>query len=590
MAERQPPRSSRSTSNSTRRAPDPMGSSLRKITDCVEEILSLLCPDDLATLEAKFDDRPALIEAMCTRGSALAAHLAANCESVGAAECRLLAAATLTTGSTGAGVHTTTKGAAMRFGELLELRRRHPDLEINLMIRAGHLTDDEIRRLQATADAVEVLRIRAAPTVAADLLTMVTAAVVSAAGSGNPETTAKAVVDLVDRALADAARYRAHCQVDPPEYRAFTVLGNVDFVVQAAALRTAVAHAVHPDTVHPSMAESVAEVSRLLRAFSVDPPGPSYWNAEPDIVLALFALARFVGGGDGGGELTEKIFRLLHPEISGLVIRKAPRPGLQTMRDAAESAKYSASHAYRDGSPGLADDVDRYVGWAMAALYSGTSRAECDILHRWLVGRQVRQQDMMFLLDRLRRLDSLFRVLPDIDPPAPDLVEGVDIRPVEEELSDRISAVIRSGSSCAAVPYAILVPLWSTRWPVIKLASRYILAATVRKTSSTPVQATVAAAVVVRAPHQYVERGGSAVPSGLCACGARSYRGRPSAPAAVDVACPHRTWEEPGIVESYATLSEASNRVLKPDAVRQALRRYDGPCAEWVREIVAEEG
>lgn len=552
-----------------------------------ERVLRELTPGQRADYERALGGPERLAAAMAERSAKLRDFLAGAYEPVGDDDPELLAAATLTVGNNGAGVHRENRYAAESLRKLRELRRDLPRVPLSVLIMAGSEPYEVLARMRLCRET-EPLMTRPDP-LFDDLATRL---LIIAATPLRPDPASIAALagDLIRWAVDGVRAYRA----ERPETlrRALPVPGNVLFFLDVAAAAIGLdhvrAHGTVPlDPLGPdALDRALSRLITLARGYY----GRSYdAYGEPDGSVVPVACAEFLGG-DG----TKRIYELLDRDLAGPRVR----PGRDVPVDLGGRDGGTEEAAYAEDDAGARTReliVDRLVAWLMAELFADADAKEAAHTGRWLAaadGFRPSGTYVLALVDRLRAVDDRFRALPRSGPapespmwPGADAVRDVLTARLRAAMDELETGELGDEAFRAALAAAALPPLWPDhrRRPLIDaLASRI----RVTRGHGPPEHAALVAAIMVRAPHQEFWARTSA-DAGPCACGARTPAGRPDHAAPAHAVCPHRAWRQPGPVENYTTLTRVSERGLghpmTTEAVRKALRRYTGPLANRLR-------
>jgi hypothetical protein len=211
-------------------------------------------------------------------------------------------------------------------------------------------------------------------------------------------------------------------------------------------------------------------------------------------------------------------------------------------------------------------DAETITTWVLAELYAGTTAAQRRVVTEWLTGLRspTSQDDLAFLVDRLRRVERRVAHCPATPPDLPEL---------PEQVRGIVSAAVRNGFS--------FPPLWTDRGAAVNLAAGRLRLEMASSQTTWPTSMLVAS-VVVRALGQEVHRTADPDRPHDCGCGAdfRTLR----TPQSPDEVCPHRPWPEPGRVEDYTTLARTA-RAGDEHLVQLHLKRYQGLWREWVGDV-----
>lgn len=217
---------------------------------------------------------------------------------------------------------------------------------------------------------------------------------------------------------------------------------------------------------------------------------------------------------------------------------------------------------------GATPDDETLTAWLFAELYAGTTAAQRRVVTEWLTGLRspTSQDDLAFLVDRIRRVERRVERCPSTPPSPPDLPESQQVRGV-------VSAAVRNGFS--------FPPLWTDRGAAVNLAASKLRLEMTGGQATWPT-AMLVASVVVRALGQEVHRTADPDRPYDCGCGAdlRTIR----TPQSPDEVCPHRPWPERGRVEDYTTLARAA-RAGDEQLAQLHLKRYQGLWQEWVGDV-----
>lgn len=526
------------------------------IAESVVQALRLL-PDDLV---ADYAYRAGGVDELAKRMRACADGVVASLDGRITVEERVLvAAATLTTGGTGAGVYTETRAAVKRFTKLRERRRSCPGLDLALLLRAPADFDGAaLARLAVTAQAKPLLVEQPV-----EPWRLIIAAAALSKSYSDPKSLADAAVDTVRKAGTLTARYIAEHPDSRLEKPVFDQPGDAMFAINTVAMRLVLDGRLDAEPTH--IADLLAQLATKSRANFTK---PAAHGQDVDGVAVLYAHAAFLGD-----TTTDKIFRQVY--ATGLAVRRRPSRELSGLNRAGDWREPADEPAGSDQ-----DRVHRLVSWTMVELFAGTDAADRTRLRRWITdAAKPNADELLFLLDRLHPLVVRFRDLPQ-RLPADDLPDDADTAAVRDELRTRFSAGVQNGLPPVENLVKALPPLWVKRETAIKAVASKLCAPQGRRGTRAR-DARLVAAVLVHAPRQGFQPGNVNGRTTSCGCGAKTRNGQGRAVAAPDAVCPHRHWEQAGLVEDYATLAQLDED-RTPDSVRKALERYAGPLADWV--------
>lgn len=346
--------------------------------------------------------------------------------------------------------------------------------------------------------ATQVIDEVSCPELPPALVTMVTTAVLSRPGVGDPAAVVRTVLRRGVELVAD--QHIDEC-------------GPTPFTLQIAGYRAALDELTGTEPDLLAYAAELADAPRTMRAF-----------------------AGFLGGEEAFAQLTR-----VDPDV----------PELEEVACDATTS-----------------DPDVITSWLFAELYAGTTAAQRRVVTEWLTGLRTptSQDDLAFLVDRIRRVERRVERCPATPPSPLDLPESQQVRGV-------ISAAVRNGFS--------FPPLWTDRGAAVNLAASKLRLEMTRG-QATWATAMLVASVVVRALGQEVHRTADPDRPYDCGCGAglRTIR----TPQSPDEVCPHRPWPERGRVEDYTTLARAA-RAGDEQLAQLHLKRYQGLWQEWVGDV-----
>ncbi|MEU5692285.1 hypothetical protein [Actinosynnema sp. NPDC020468] len=539
------------------------------LRDAAYEVVAAL-PGFLAEDTAsRFHAPDDLVDAIVRRGAQVWDHLDRRDRSVPHEHYPLLAAATLAVRTRPLDVQKRPDHVAAQYDRLVALG----DVPIGIAVQSRMIREDlggllvEAYRLRS--------RVRSArPDTPAHFVGMVVCAVLGLPGDHVVDT--DVVLRVLDRADALAARHRSALRRVEGVDTSAPALGNVDLFGQVAGYRVAIAEAVGRPPADPDAAtrEHAGALAGRLRAGMTGRPGREAWNAEPDALIALRGFVKHLASdAPDRGTAAEELFQWLQRDLTVLSRnhwRETPS-GHDGDLDLATGAV--------DELLDLESHAEHVANWLLAELYSVTDHDQQALLDEWLTGARppTEQEGLLFLIDRVRRVDLRFGRLPARPSRFRDRR-----RPASNVVADRVRDALKLGLPGREIAQCVLPPLWTDRG----LAAYYV-----RRTlqlelpaSSRLVKAVLLSALVVRAPAQEVERRTSPDLPERCPCGEEADRVVP--PHAVP--CAHRRWLEPGVVENYTTLARAAG--LSEAAAARQLQRHQGRWREWVDEFLGLDG
>lgn len=516
-------------------------------------------------LLAEHTDWTAVLDEMTRQAAATCARLAKRGRNVRITAYSQLAVATIAARSKG--IHRNPTHIATTLDRLVE---NNVPMEIGLQSR--WLADDSLLDLLACTWRIE-REVLATPTTTPRLIvTMVAAALARSLGVAAPDlaTRVRAALDRADELMA------AHLRRVPRRYGVdsrFIVLGNSEIVGLVAACRTAVLEATGrlTEPVADSVDGGADEVAGQLRRALTTPWGRRDFRdgKEVDSLAALASFARFIGGSPEDGKAVAAVFECLHHDL--MALDTATRGELDIGFDSVPEPADMSSPA------DLLLAAELVACHLLHALYAGLPPLQRDVVTTWLAGERTPddQDELLLLVERMRWAAGTLvrRAAP------PEL--GPDLRARLPAMTSKVRDVLLTGHTSTEIVTALLPALWTRRGAAIRYVQSKLRVAMVSRQAAGQKSRLVAAAVV-RAPSQWVIAGSTPV-APVCACGA-DEDGLPATRTtpAEDQVCPHRTWDEPGPVESHTTLAEFAD-LAGTDAVRVAVRRYEGPWRHWLR-------
>lgn len=574
------------------------------LPEAVEHLLDALDPDDLDGLVGKLHSRAAAVEAIVAGARAVIARLARGNHAVREDELVRLAAATLSSDS---GVQRNVTNAVGRFKRF----RDHPGVPPETLARTRSWREDLLRLLSATVQVDRELR-AAWPATDTLFATPVITAVLL--GGKSPEDAAGVV-----RSVLAAADEHVHAYLNagrplPGENRLVGgVIGNADFLLQVAALRTALDEHLRPDPVADPVEAVANHLEQVTTQVERDMRRPPWWagaprdSGEPDAVRAFERIAAYLGaaadppvstdgaaqGGFGGSAKSAAAVRTVYAELTPWVrrlrMRRPPPP--QAALDDRDTGAGGADPTVEDEMA----DLDHRLSWLVAALFRRVDTADRPVLLNWLSGgRRVDSQDDLWLLVRCARaVAHAMKRVPAEPAPVPVELPHHTYRQLVDHLGRTVTRGWATGSHRSPVA-AVLPPLWSRRHLAIGALASRLAAIQFGDDARGSSQALAFTAAVVGSPVQYFSRS-TATPAHACRrrpddgsrCCHWNGDSRAWEPDPAEI-CRDRPWREPGLVDSYQTAAVAA-RARSADAVRQQLNRYHGPGA-WMAHPGTDPG
>lgn len=446
------------------------------------------------------------------------------------------------------------------------------DVPMEIGLQSRWLTDDSLLGLLACTWRIE-REVLAGPTTAPPMIvTMVAAALARSLGSTTPDlaTRVRAALDRADELVA------AHLERVPPRYGVdsrFVVLGNAEIVGLVAACRTAVLEAAGrlTEPVADSVDGGFHEVTRQLRRALTTPLGRRDFRdgKEVDSLAAFTSFARFIGGTSEDGKAVAAVFECLHHDLMALDV--VTRGELDISFDNVPEPKDMSAPT------DLLLAAELLAHHLLHALYAGVPPIQREVVTKWLAGERPPddQDELLLLVERMRR--ATHTLVQRTEPPE----LGPDLRARLPAMTTKVKDMLLLGHTGTEIVNVLLPTLWTRRSAAIRFVQSQLRVAMTSR-QAVGQKSRLVASAVVRAPSQWVIAGATpAAP--VCACGADEDRlpAKRTNPAE-DQVCPHRTWDEPGPVESYTTLAEFAD-LAGVDAVRVSVRRYEGPWRYWLR-------
>jgi hypothetical protein len=535
----------------------------------VEMVLAEFPNDISERLIALHGSIPEIVKVAVNRGTRVYERLRKEGRDVPQSRYPLLAAAVFSVQGRKAGVQASNGNVAKEYDRLVA----HGDVPLDVVAQC-RLVDEGLVGLLIKASRV-LASVRDEETAVPPLMIgMVVPAVLATAGL-DVEDPVAVVRAVLARGVELAARQRGRAEGDDlVHHSTFPVMGNIDLVYQLAGYRTAIAELLAPgsdgdvDDVVNRHARACAEA--LRKGMTHD------WGFAPEALAGLRRLVRmFASAAPDGGKGAERVFVELHPDAA-----KETRPNAKELL--VEENETSGTADAADSGLLLAEDVVEVV---LEGLFAGTNRRQRVVLSNWLGGvRSSRSQDdLVFLVDRVRRVDQLVRSGSAV---TPSFVRTAETEAAFGVVRSRVRDAIVLGLSGLTLAQAVLPPLWTDRAHAVRLVAGRVRVELGRGLS-TPAKAALVSAVVVRGPAQVVQRRAEPDRPRVCPCGG-GRRGRDRTEVRDEVACPHRPWHERGRVENYTTLTEFCE-TTSVDATRLLLTRYDGFWREWVEDVMTRE-
>ncbi|WP_439657469.1 hypothetical protein ACSHWB_34455 [Lentzea sp. HUAS TT2] len=520
---------------------------LRKSAWLVVEHLPV---DTTAQMVSRYGGAEELVDSMVKRGVQAGRRLARAGREPMLDEYSIFAVSLLSMKRGYEGVQENPTNVIKEFDQL----RSFGDVPLTVAVRSRLVRGkDLVPLLAATSRLVHETRSEVLPD---ELTTMVAAAVVTRQG---PDAAADVVTSVLARGAELAGRRPQHAHQSGVDDR-YPSVANVDFACQIAAYRAALDEFDGTPATDALVASHTAEVTRVLHEAMTTPRG----RREPDVLRAFDTFAQFLGGDD----TAVKIFSHLQTDLFSA---RAPR-FREVPVDHDDSAFVRLDS---EDAAALTLAVDEVAHRIHDELCLGTSPAEREALVRWLAGahRADSQDNLLFLLDRVRRVDRGVRV----EPPSVTVPRHPVLARV---VRSRVTDALRLGLTGGTLLQAVLPPLWTNRnAAVLFVASK--LRVRIGRGFTRPAKPNLVASVVVRAPAQQVHRAADQDRPETCCCVTEHGRRAPE-PTLV---CPHRLWSEGGRVEDYTTLT-AITGYPSDDATRMHLRRYQGPWDHWVADAL----
>ncbi|HEX5495685.1 MAG TPA: hypothetical protein VFX70_14030 [Mycobacteriales bacterium] len=565
-----------------------------ELPEAVEHLLDALEPDDLGELVEKLYSRTEVAEAIVTKAQAVITRLARGNDPVREDELVLLAAAML---STDAGVQQNVTNAVRRFQRF----RAHPDIPPETLARTRSWREDLLPLLGATVRVDRELR---AGQPEADTLFAVPVITAVLLAGRSPEDAAGLVRSVLAAADEHVHTYlNAGRPLPGANQLVGGVIGNADFLLQVAALRTALDEHIQPDAMPDPVADPVDAVANHLKQVTTQveramrrPPwraGAARDSGEPDAVYAFERIAGYLGaaadapvstdgaaqGGSGRSAESAAAVRTIYAELTPWVRRLRLRPPKHPQIALEARRTERLNSPVEDGTV----DLEHRLAWLVAELFRGVDSADHDILVHWLLDRHPadQQDDMWLLLQRVCAAVHTMRQVPPEPAPAPGGLAPHTYRQVLNHLSHKATV-----TSHLPLTAAVLPCLWSRRHLVIGLLASHLAEIHFGDDATGFSQALAFTAAVVRSPVQYFSRS-TATPGHPCRqrlddeSRCRHWDDNIRDPEA-DAAgiCRDRPWSEPGLVESYRTACTVA-RARSPEAVRRQFERYRGP-GHWI--------
>jgi len=563
-----------------------------ELAAAAEELFDALFPEDLAALLDRCGSRSRLRDGAAGRAEKVVDKLATTADPVRPQEYVRLIAACLTWGKKESGVAQNTAHAGKKF-----LRyRRFAQCPFGILVRTDRIVPDDD---QVIGLLCRSLRIRAGVTDAGPagepelILNMVIPAITVALGHGPdqlPDPAADAALvgvalDVLDQAAGLATEYRVARRPVPTVGTDLPVVGNADFLVRIAAYRLAIEERLGRVAAQPldGLQQEVANLTSILRTAMTRSASRWGWHGpdEPDVATALTQYASYLGAAAGDATAGRAVSAV------NLVLSYRLR-----LDETPDETPVDDFHAWVSSTSDVADgvarlsEVERLVGWLIAALFHRAGERTQRALLKWLTGEKLsdQQKDLPELVRRLRIATHVLDEVPDCRPPRPAGLTPSQLGALAARL---VAAVgpdeIHEDKRIAArrVTLAALPPLWTRRQPVISLLA-FHLRQRIGPDHSGPRKAVLVATYGVRAPVQVVQHKDSSLPVPCCPDAGTSGRtavgGRPREPVPEQTICPHRPWGEIGWVENYRTLGDAAG--CGAEAARKQLARYCGPWPE----------
>lgn len=583
---------------------------LPELPEAVEYLLDALELDDLGELVEKLHSRAAVADAILVSARAVIARLAGADEPVQNDELVRLAGAMISKTS---GVQRNVTNAVRRFQRF----RAHPDIPPEILARIGFRHEDLLPLVDATIRVDR--RLRAAwPETDTLFATPVITTVLRAGRS--PEEAAGVVPSVL---LAADRHVHAHLNAGRPMPGANElvggVIGNADFLLQVAALRTALDEHLHPDAAADpggAVEDHLKQLTSLVERAMRRPPWrarSSHDSGEPDAVNAFERIAAYLGaaadaassadgaaraGSDRGGPSgsgrsadSAAAVRRVYAELTPWVrrLRMRPPPARQVALDDRDTGTTGAGPTVENEMA----DLDHRLTWLIAALFRRVDTADHPVLLGWLHGsRPVDSQDDMWLLvECVRTVAHTMKRVPAEPAPVPVGLPNHTYR----RLVDHLSRTVAPGGVAEPLAAAVLPPLWSRRHLVIGLVVSHLATIHFGDDARGLSQALAFTAAVVGGPVQYFSRN-TATPAHGCrrrlddgsGCDHWDGDSRVGEPDPAEI-CRDRLWHEPGLVDSYQTAFVAA-RARSAESVRRQLARYSGPGAWMVHPRTVHDG
>jgi hypothetical protein len=539
----------------------------------VRQLLARFAPDELDGLLVHRGSVDQLARDLCDQAGKVVARLAGTDEAVRPSEGPLLAAAVVSWDS---GVQANTTNAVERLRRLRRVPHVPTEVMATLQFRGG---EELIALIDRTAELARQVDDPIGP----DIIVPVAATLLAAgagAGAGGAGADAAAVRSVLARADEHVLAY--YGTGGPPRVGGgrLEVLGNADFLVQLAAVRTALdEHLGASPAAVPDPRTHVEALADLLARAMYRPAPPTsledaYRDRECDVLLAYEWVAAYLGRaanlGDQTAATVRKVFVALRPWVRRSRMT-APHASLLPLLDADPG----------DTSANRTDEVDARdarLRLLLNAIFAATDPSGYPTLLRWLSGEHPvnTQDDIWLLLVCMRAGAVALERTPAVLPPRPAELPGEIYQRLLS--SHGVIASTETGDTAPGLTLLaqlVLPPLWSRRAPVIHLLAAH-LAVTVDAFGTDPMgraKAQAFSAAITRAPGQYFACSNEE-PRHECGTRCQDWDGdtRTVVPELAEI-CRDRPWAECGLVDSYQTV-RALTGMRSADAVRKQFARY----------------
>jgi hypothetical protein len=574
------------------------------LTDAAAHLLDALDEGDRAELIGKFHSRDELEAAIVDQAQRVIDGLAGSDAPVSPHEHLRLVASVLTWGWAAHGVHERTDHATEAFVKRRQWTEIPPAVLARVSMHDRHLLP-LLGRTVTLRTAVEQRRPDAEPaTFVVPVVSTVLLGRNLAAAAPNADDLVSVAPDALQRCVTDvlhvldesAELVRSYYDSDRPGpsetlVHGDRVLGNADFLLDAAALRLALDERLAGSRPPDPLDALEGELRRLAAMLRSAMRKPARGVDEVDLVRLLPALAKYLGEAAGSevGGAVRTVYLHLTPWLRRVLLEKDSGPSVAEVREALRCAAQPTRPGDAQGLDVRLVERDHVHRWLVWSAFLVPETDEYDLIFDWLMGRRpVDEQNDLWLL--VQCMHAIVIGLVRLSPAAAPVPVGLSL-----DRHDQLLRALREREQRGPDPFATVVDalpeLWTMRLPAIELV-REVLSLALGRDYTSVAKATLVAGCVVHGPAQGVNVSRVVEPHACCrgmldgepACATERGRSRLGdrirpAPDDADI-CPERPWSEPGYVESYATLARLAG-YRSGDAVRQQLTRYRGP-GDWI--------